>query len=139
MTVDGTHVRSRLEGVSLSLAGRPILREISTAFTAGSMIAVVGPNGAGKSSLLRVLAGLVAPNAGRVLFDDRPVILGQLEPCVQFCQRVTLNPRLSTRLGDWLRLHWPQVQGRRGGVIRDPVYPVDLFVRHAKFRWIHTV
>ena len=32
----------------------------------GSLLAVIGPNGAGKSTLLKVMAGLLAPRAGRV-------------------------------------------------------------------------
>ena len=32
----------------------------------GELVAVIGPNGCGKSTLLRVLAGLLAPTAGRI-------------------------------------------------------------------------
>jgi molybdate transport system ATP-binding protein len=37
----------------------------------GEVLAVLGPNGAGKSTLLRVLAGLLAPDDGRVAVDGR--------------------------------------------------------------------
>lgn len=47
-----------LDGLSLSLG------------PTGS-VAVIGPNGAGKSTLLKVLAGIEAPTAGRVLLGDR--------------------------------------------------------------------
>ena len=39
--------------------------------SAGETIAVVGPNGAGKSTIVAVLAGLLRPEAGRVVFDGR--------------------------------------------------------------------
>jgi iron complex transport system ATP-binding protein len=40
---------------------------------AGEMTAVIGPNGAGKTTLLKALTGLLAPAAGRVLLDGRPM------------------------------------------------------------------
>ena len=39
----------------------------------GKLISVFGPNGCGKSTLINMIAGLVAPDAGEVLFDGRPL------------------------------------------------------------------
>jgi branched-chain amino acid transport system ATP-binding protein len=39
----------------------------------GTVLAVLGANGAGKSTLARALSGLVAPAAGRVMFDGRDI------------------------------------------------------------------
>jgi thiamine transport system ATP-binding protein len=38
---------------------------------AGEIVAVLGPSGCGKTTLLRVIAGLVTPDAGRVVLDGR--------------------------------------------------------------------
>ena len=45
--------------VSVTLAGRVVLNDISLALSSGHLVALVGPNGAGKTTLLRALAGLV--------------------------------------------------------------------------------
>lgn len=48
------------------------LHEVSLALRRGERIALVGPSGGGKSTLLRVLAGLYAPQAGTVSIDGQP-------------------------------------------------------------------
>ncbi len=55
--------------VSVTLGGREVLREVSMAARGGEMVGLLGPNGAGKSTLVRVMAGLLAPEAGRVTLD----------------------------------------------------------------------
>jgi iron complex transport system ATP-binding protein len=52
-------------GVSVKLAGRLVLRDVSLALSPGHLVALVGPNGAGKTTLLRALAGLV-PATGAI-------------------------------------------------------------------------
>jgi iron complex transport system ATP-binding protein len=61
------------EGVGLRRGGRWILRGVDLALRPGEVVAVVGPNGAGKTTLLRVLAGLEAPEEGRVRLGDAAV------------------------------------------------------------------
>jgi iron complex transport system ATP-binding protein len=53
------------QGVSVSLAGRLVLNDISLSLASRHMVALVGPNGAGKTTLLRALAGLV-PCSGAI-------------------------------------------------------------------------
>ncbi len=57
----------------LRLGGQRVVDGVSLALRGGEWAAIVGPNGAGKSSLLQLLAGLLKPEAGQVLLDDRPL------------------------------------------------------------------
>ncbi|QEE60319.1 ABC transporter ATP-binding protein [Salinibacterium sp. dk2585] len=58
-----------LSGVSVSIDGRPVLRDIRASAPGGLVTGVLGPNGAGKSTLLRVIGGIMAPDAGTVAID----------------------------------------------------------------------
>jgi len=51
----------------------PALEDVSFAVAAGSFLAIVGPSGCGKSTLLNVVAGLLAPSAGRVVVFGEPL------------------------------------------------------------------
>ena len=53
------------DNVSVRLAGRAVLRDVSFALQPGHLVALVGPNGAGKTTLLRALAGLI-PSDGSI-------------------------------------------------------------------------
>lgn len=53
----------------LAYGTRPALIGATFAVPAGTSVALVGPNGSGKSSLLRAVAGLLAPRAGRLAVE----------------------------------------------------------------------
>ncbi|OBI89521.1 ABC-F family ATP-binding cassette domain-containing protein [Mycobacterium sp. 1245805.9] len=52
--------------VSVSYAGRPVLRDVEWRIAPGERTGIVGANGAGKSTLLGLIAGAVSPDSGRV-------------------------------------------------------------------------
>jgi NitT/TauT family transport system ATP-binding protein len=67
----------RLEGVgkSYGTAGSVIvaLRAIDLDIRRGEFMTVIGPSGCGKSTLLQIAAGLIAPSAGCVLLNGKPI------------------------------------------------------------------
>jgi heme exporter protein A len=52
---------------------RTLFRGISFAVKAGELLRIAGANGSGKTSLLRILSGLLAPNAGEVRWKGHPI------------------------------------------------------------------
>jgi heme exporter protein A len=60
-------------GLACSRGGRLLFEALDFALDRGEALALRGPNGAGKSSLLRILAGLLAPQAGTLAWDGRDI------------------------------------------------------------------
>lgn len=57
--------------ISYRLGQTWILRSVSASLAPGKVTAILGPNGAGKTSLLRCLAGAIAPSQGEVRLNGR--------------------------------------------------------------------
>lgn len=62
-------MRLNADALTCQRGGRIVFRDLSFEVAAGEAVEVVGRNGAGKSSLLRMIAGLVRVEAGRLSFD----------------------------------------------------------------------
>ena len=60
-----------LENVSVSFGQRRVLSDVSLNLKPGKILTLLGPNGAGKSTLVRVVLGLVAPDAGVIVRQDK--------------------------------------------------------------------
>lgn len=104
-----------VQTLSLSLTGKPVLKDITTTLPDTGVTAIIGPNGAGKSTLLHSVAALLQPDSGQVSLggDDihalpaserakRLAILTQSQPQI---------PRLSVR--DLVAFgRWPHHRGR---------------------------
>jgi heme exporter protein A len=66
---------ANFEGRSLQCrrGGRDVFAELSFFLPPGGALLLTGPNGSGKSSLLRLMAGLLKPAGGALLWDGRPI------------------------------------------------------------------
>ncbi|MGW9023210.1 ABC transporter ATP-binding protein [Streptomyces sp. NPDC055722] len=63
----------RFENVTFTYPGtsnRPALQDVTLSVPLGRIVALVGENGSGKTTLVKLLAGLYAPERGRILWDD---------------------------------------------------------------------
>jgi thiamine transport system ATP-binding protein len=59
----------RIEDVTVRFDGSAAVDDASLEVGRGEVVALLGPSGSGKTTLLRVVAGLQAPDSGRVLLD----------------------------------------------------------------------
>ena len=63
----------RLEGVSKRFGGTAALAPTDLEIAAARTTVLLGPSGCGKTTLLRLMVGLIPPDAGRVVFDGTPL------------------------------------------------------------------
>jgi len=62
-----------IEGLCAGYGDVRVLWGVDLAIEAGEIACIVGSNGAGKTTLLRTISGLLAPTAGRILLEGRPL------------------------------------------------------------------
>jgi ABC-type Fe3+/spermidine/putrescine transport system ATPase subunit len=65
--------RFEVSSLNKSYGDIKALCDVSFAITAGENLAILGPSGSGKSTVLRLLAGLEAPDGGAVFLNGEPV------------------------------------------------------------------
>ena len=63
----------RFERVTKRYGSHVVLNDVNLEAGAGECVVLIGPSGCGKTTLLRMLAGLDAPDAGRIIVGDRVV------------------------------------------------------------------
>src|SRR6516164_5852379 len=90
----------RLEGVTKRYGGVTALAGVNFECSLGTIHAVVGENGAGKSSLMKIIAGVIRPDEGRVYVDNTPVHIGSPSDAIRYgisCifQELSLLPDLT--------------------------------------------
>ena len=62
-----------IQGLVKSFGATPVLEGLDLEVPAGSRVAILGPSGIGKTTLLRLIAGLVLPDAGEIRLGGEPV------------------------------------------------------------------
>lgn len=102
---DGDTILS-IEGVEAKYGALKVLDNVSVKVPWGRTVAVVGESGSGKSTLARVVAGLLPPSAGKIVFDGKSLPSAfsgrdrDMLRCIQMIYQVpdtALNPRHTVR------------------------------------------
>src|SRR3954465_6916247 len=109
--------------VSVSLAGRSVLSSVSFAVGPDARIGLLGRNGVGKTTLLRVLAGAVPPDAGRVIRAPEDLHVGYLEQEPLARSGETLGELFERRTGIAAALAQADTLAANMGEALEPIQP----------------
>ena len=63
----------QVRGVSRSFQTTRAVDDVSFDVEGGELLGLIGPNGAGKSTLFNLVAGVIPPSSGQILFEGRPI------------------------------------------------------------------
>lgn len=63
----------KLQNLSVAYGQTVALEDVRATVDSGTVVGVIGPNGSGKSTLLKAIAGVLEPQAGRILYGDSPL------------------------------------------------------------------
>ncbi len=88
----------RLEDISLTFGGTPLIGHASFSVHAGDRIALIGRNGSGKSTLLKISAGIVEASSGEVT-SDRSATIRYLDQSPDMSGFETIGDYISQGLG----------------------------------------
>ncbi|MDB5102532.1 MAG: ABC-type spermidine/spermine transporter, ATP-binding protein [Fibrobacteres bacterium] len=104
-------------GAKSGKGGNTVLRDVDLAIADGEFFCLLGPSGCGKTTLLRIIAGLETPDAGRVSVGGRDVTREQPHKrgCALVFQNYALWPHLT--VGENIT-YGLEVQGRPKSEIR---------------------
>ncbi|MBQ1073855.1 ATP-binding cassette domain-containing protein [Micromonospora sp. C31] len=87
----------RLDGVDRSFGDRRVLQDVSFDVAAGRMTGFVGGNGAGKTTTMRIVLGVLAPDAGAVTWQGAPLTREARRRFGYMPEERGLYPKMSVR------------------------------------------
>ena len=64
-----------VEGLSKSVGGRPVVRDLSMQVKRGTIYGFLGPNGSGKTTTIRMITGFLPPDGGAIIVQGHDTML----------------------------------------------------------------
>lgn len=96
-----------VQDVTLAVQGRTLLAPVSLQLYAGETLLLTGPSGSGKSTLLKIIASLLEPDSGQILFQQRDIYSLKVEHYRQQVSYCFQTPQLfGDTVYDNLALPW---------------------------------
>lgn len=89
----------KVKNLSKSFSKLKVLDGISLDINKGGIYAILGPNGSGKTTFLKILLGMVLPDKGQIIYQDKNILrshqyrinLGYLPQIARFPDNLTVN------------------------------------------------
>jgi iron complex transport system ATP-binding protein len=81
-----------VKSISVSRSAKPVIKDFSAEFKAGTITAIIGPNGCGKSTLLAAIAGDLPLASGTISLNERDVLSYQIAELAKLRSVVLQQP-----------------------------------------------
>jgi NitT/TauT family transport system ATP-binding protein len=126
----------KVEGLQKSYGDFETLRDISFTAKQGELVCIVGPSGCGKTTLLKAIAGLLAPSGGTVELDGEPVTGPPKKMAVVFQEYGrSLMPWMTVRRNVELPLLRTTPKAEHTRLVDEALAAVGLSAAGDKFPW----
>lgn len=124
-----------VKDLNVSYGGIKAVKDISFSVEAGEIVTLIGANGAGKSSTLRSIVGLVKPESGRIVFNEKEIMALPTDQVVK--EGITLVPEGRRVFADLTVLENLKIGAymRKDPLDEDIKWVYDLFPRLKERSW----